>query len=104
MARMVGLLVLGLGVVTGDARANGYVVPVYVAVVGSGQIRLLVTAGNTVPCDSSANTRIIENRVEASRTFVVQSPSSCVCETHTTGAFRETHFTPPRVVCQQIDP
>lgn len=105
MARLVWTLVVLSALVTSDARAqSGYAVPVYVAVVGTGSIKLFVGAGSVVPCDSSSNVRLVDQWVAAGRTFVLSSPESCVCETHTIGAFRETNFTPPQVVCQQINP
>ena len=103
VARLIGMMLASVVLVAGDVRAD-YSVPVYVAVVGTGNVKLFVSAGSVVPCDSSSNTRLFDGWAAAGRTFVLQSPWSCVCETHTTGAFRETNYTPPQVVCQQINP
>jgi hypothetical protein len=94
-----------VALVTGDVHADvPYTLPVYVTVTGTGSIRLLVASGDVVPCDSSSNMRLFDGRAEAGRTLFLQSPWPCVCEQHTYGSFRETNFTPPQVVCQQVNP
>ncbi len=98
-------LIAVLGLATSDVRAEPqYSVPVYVTVVGTGSIRLRMAAGSTVPCDSSSNVGLYDGWVSAGRTWLVQSPWSCVCEQHTSGAFRETDFSPSQIYCQQFDP
>lgn len=103
MARLIGMMLATVTLVASDVRAD-YAVPVYLAVVGTGSVKVLVAAGSVVPCDSSSNTRLFDGWAPAGRTVFLQSPSSCVCETHTKGAFRETNYSPPQIVCQQIDP
>ncbi len=105
MTRLACMLFAAVGLVASDVRADvPYTVPVYVTVAGSGSVRVLVAAGDVVPCDSSSNMRIFDGWAAAGRTFFLQSPWPCVCEQHTYGSFRETNFTPPQVVCQQVNP
>ncbi len=104
MPRLAHALFAVLGLATSDARAEVYSLPVYITVVGTGSVRLLVSAGDTVPCDSSGDVRLVDGWVSAGQTLALQSPWPCICEQHTTGAFRETNFTPPQMVCQQINP
>ncbi len=105
MTRLAYVLFAVTALATSDVRAEADdSLPVYVTVVGTGRIRLRIAAGSTVPCDSSSNVALYDGWVSAGRTWLVQSPWSCVCEQHTSGAFRETDFTPSQIHCQQFNP
>lgn len=75
------------------ARADAPM-PVYVTVVGTGQIRVILAAGGTVPCDSTSNRLFFDGKLSAGQTYAFTSPSPLVCERHTYGAFREQQWSP----------
>ena len=95
----------------GDARAEPpYSLPVYVDVVGSGSIRVRIASaasqfsdGPAAPCDSFDNVQLWNGWVPAGHALFVRSPSPCICEEHTYGAFREDTFSTSRIVCQGGD-
>ena len=70
---------------------------VIVTVYGEGTIRVLLTAGATVPCDSTSNTVMLDGKLEAGRSYGFQSPELSVCERHTRGTLREVDWSNDRL-------
>lgn len=71
--------------------------PVFVTVTGEGSIRVLLTSGATVPCDSSSNVVLFDGKLEAGNTYAFQSASPIVCERHTRGSLREVDWSSDRL-------
>lgn len=86
-----------LPVVFGIHDASASTVPVYVTVRGTGSIRVLLTGGRVMPCDSSSNAPIYDGWLEAGRTYSFASASVYACERHTTGHFRQVGWTNDRI-------
>ncbi len=92
MRRPLGLAVAVFVLAPQLRTDNG--IPVYVSVIGRGEIRVLLAAGGVVPCDSSSNTLLFDGKMAAGRFYVLSSPQTIVCERHTYGAFREAGWSP----------
>jgi hypothetical protein len=67
-------------------------VPVTVAVVGHGEIRLLVADGTARPCDSSDGRVLFNGHVKAGDEIKLLSLTGSVCVDHTYGSLRESQW------------
>ncbi len=67
-------------------------VPITVAVVGSGEIRLIVADGASRPCDASDNHVLFNRQVRAGDEITLSSSVGSVCVDHTFGALRQSQW------------
>ncbi len=67
-------------------------VPVTVAVVGRGEIRLLVADGTSRPCDSSDGRVLFNGHARAGDEVKLVSTTGSVCVDHTYGSLRESQW------------
>jgi hypothetical protein len=63
-----------------------------VAVVGRGQIRLVVADGTSLPCDASGNRILFAGHVTAGDEIKLSAASGSVCVDHTYGSLRESQW------------
>jgi hypothetical protein len=95
-----GLVGLGLLATAGDLNANEPT-PVVVTMGGSAELRVQITAGLTVPCDSDTNRPVFDGRMKPGDTLSTTIAGECICVRHTTAAFRETGWTTPALLCRR---
>ena len=74
--------------------------PVFVRVYGEGTVRLRVTdMRRREACTEERERFLFDGRMSANQTMWLQSPTSCVCMTHTYGGFRDVQWSVPRTIC-----
>jgi hypothetical protein len=66
--------------------------PVTVAIVGRGEIRLVVSDGSSRPCDASDNRMLFNSRVRARDQIKLSATTGSVCVDHTYGALRNSQW------------
>ena len=71
--------------------------PVIVTVYGEGSIRVFLSAGATLPCDSTSNTVMFDGKLEAGKSYGFQAADISVCERHTRGTLREVDWSTDRL-------
>jgi hypothetical protein len=98
--RAVLLLLLGPVFVSDDASA-AEPTPVVIAMQGEGRVRLEVTAGRAMPCDSSANTPLFDGWIAGGDVFNATTTEECVCVRHTTKAFPSSGWSTPGLACRK---
>lgn len=76
-------------------------VPLVIEAIGTGAVRVRLAEGTTAPCDSSLNRRVFDGWVAANAPLTATVGSSCVCVEHTWGGFRESQWSPGRIVCNR---
>jgi hypothetical protein len=74
--------------------------PVLVTNEGAGRVRLLISEGHTIPCDSPNDTKIFEGWIDDGETKRFAIGGQCVCITHTSEAFAWTNWSTPGFVCR----
>jgi hypothetical protein len=86
-------LILG-SLATRDVAADGSTatVPVSVAVVGEGRIRLMVADGTSRPCDSSDDRMLFFGYAKPGDEIKLASATGSVCVDHTYGSLRESQW------------
>lgn len=95
LTRVVAIALL-LGAQPTPAAAQSSM-PVYVSVVGSGQIRVVLASGGTLPCDATSNVVFFNGKLAAGSVYTFVSPTPALCERHTYGSFREAQWSPDRL-------
>jgi hypothetical protein len=86
------VVVAGL-LATRDVPADPTVtIPVSIAVVGEGRIRLMVADGASRPCDSSDNHMLFVGHAKSGDAIKLTSVTGSVCVDHTYGALRESQW------------
>lgn len=76
-------------------------VPVVVTMAGEGRVRLEVTAGRAVPCDSTANTPLFDGWIAGGQVFTATTTEECVCVRHTTRKFPSSGWSTPGLACRK---
>jgi hypothetical protein len=85
------------GAVRAGSADAGLPVPVTIAVVGHGEIRLVVADGASLPCDASDNRMLMSDRVRAGDEIKLGSTKGSVCVDHTYGSLRESQWAGPSI-------
>jgi len=85
-----------------DAQATTTTAPVVVRVGGGGKarIRVQLSEGRAMPCDSGENRPLLNGRLAPGETFRGEIAGDCVCVRHTTPAFPDTDWTESGLVCR----
>ena len=73
-----GVALLGMLFVSDDANA-AEPTPVVVMMNGEGHVRLEVSAGTALPCDSSANAPLFDGWIDGGQVFTATTTEACVC-------------------------
>lgn len=68
---------------------------------GEGRVRLEVSAGSAMPCDSSANTPMFDGWIEGGGTFTATTTEACVCVRSTTKRFPTSGWSTPGLACRK---
>ncbi len=90
---IVPFLLAALAVPVRSTRADpNDATPVVVIVVGTGEIRVMVSDGASRPCDASTNQMLFNGHVEAGGDVTVTSLTGSVCVDHTYGEMRESQW------------
>lgn len=102
MRRALVLLVVLLApaFVSDDASA-AEPTPVVVIMNGEGRVRMEVSAGRAIPCDSSANTPLFDGWINGGQVFTATTPEECVCVRHTTKKFPSSGWSTPGLACRK---
>lgn len=66
--------------------------PVVVKSLGPKSMRVRISAGQTLPCDSSANDKIFEGKLDPGWSITVYTASLSVCVEHTYHDFPDVHW------------
>jgi hypothetical protein len=92
-ALLVPVLLVAIAVPVRNAPADpNDATPVAVTVVGTGEIRVMVSDGASLPCDASTNQMLFNGHVEAGADVTVASLTGSVCVDHTYGELRECQW------------
>ena len=74
--------------------------PVLVRVYGEGTVRLRITdMRRHEACTEERERFLFDGRASANQSMWLQSPTQCVCMTHTYGGFRDVQWSVPRTFC-----
>jgi hypothetical protein len=87
-------------VASDDARA-AEPTPVVIAMNGDGRVRLEVSAGSAVPCDSSANAPLFDGWISGGQVFTATTTEECVCVRSTTKSFPTSGWSTPGLACRK---
>ena len=71
--------------------------PIYVSVIGTTAIRVRIWTGSVMPCDSG-KTKLLDAKVQPGFEATYWSDEQSVCVEHTTRAFPDVDWVPPRLV------
>jgi hypothetical protein len=96
----IAVALLGVVVVSDDASA-AEPTPVIVIVNGDGRIRLEVSAGSTIPCESSANTPLFDGWIDGGQVWSATTTEGCVCVRHTSKKFPSSGWSTPGLACRK---
>src|SRR5580658_979425 len=92
-ARWVPVLLVAIAVPVRTAPADpNDATRVAVTVVGTGEIRVMVSDGASLPCDASTNQMLFNGHVEAGADVTATSLTGSVCVDHTYGELRESQW------------
>jgi hypothetical protein len=95
-------LVLGTAAL-GDARAESEIpVPVVVTMLGPSAVRVRVSAGMAMPCDSSESRVIIDGKYAPGEVPQATSTEDCVCVQHTYEPFADTDWSNAKLSCRPM--
>ena len=75
--------------------------PVVVTMGGGDRLRVQVSEGLTMPCDSSNNRMLFDDRLGPGETFRASIAGECVCLRHTTSPFRNVDWTTSGLACRK---
>lgn len=90
--------------VAADARAESEVpVPVVVTIIGSSAVRVRVSAGMAMPCDSSESRGLIDGKYDPGEVVRATSTEDCVCVQHTYEPFTDTDWSDAKLVCRPMN-
>lgn len=101
MKRVGGLVFALLVLVASDDARAAEPTPVVITMMGSGRVRLHVSAGGTVPCDSSANTPLFDGWIDGGQVYSATTTEECVCVRNTTKAFPNSGWSTPGLACRK---
>jgi hypothetical protein len=75
--------------------------PVVVTVNGDARIRVEISEGITMPCDSSNDRRLFDGTLGPGESFRTAIAGECICIRNTRPPFRETDWTTPGLACKK---
>ncbi len=102
MARFVAATAcIGAIVLTSAGSLATEPAPVVVTMNGSARLRVQVSEGLTMPCDSLNNRMLFDGQLSPGETFRTTIGGECVCVRNTTSPFREVDWTTPGLVCRK---
>lgn len=88
----------------GDARGESEIaVPVEVTMLGPGAVRVRVSEGMAMPCDSSESHLIIDGKYEPGEVLRGSSSEDCVCVQHTYEPFADIDWSDAKVICRPMN-
>lgn len=88
----------------GDAHAESEsAVPVEVTMLGPGAVRVRVSEGMAMPCDSSDARVIILGKYEPGEVLQATSSEDCVCVQHTYEPFSDTDWSDAKLICRPMN-
>lgn len=76
--------------------------PITLVVTGPAAIRVRLTAGVGMPCDASMNQKIFDAKAKPGFASTWLVSSTCFCVEHTTVAFPDVEWVPPRIECRPM--
>lgn len=97
MQRFLAVLASVASISFGHSTPRRQIVPINLAVVGQGAIRVRLSAGQTAPCDSSDDKPIFDGSLTPGR-YVFQTAVPNVCLQHTYGQLRDTRWSSPLIL------
>ena len=74
--------------------------PVTLVMVGPKAIRVRLSAGYVLPCDSSANVKLLDAKVQPGTTKTWMASTYCFCVEQTHHDFPDVGWSTPRQVCR----
>jgi hypothetical protein len=75
--------------------------PVVVTMGGNARLRVQVSEGLAMPCDSSNNRSLFDGQLGPNETFRASIGGECICVRHTTSPFRVTDWTTSGLLCRK---
>ena len=97
MRRLGFLLAVFFASVSAHAQVT---TPVLVRVYGEGTVRLRITdMRRHEACTEERERFLFDGGASANQSMWLQSPTQCVCMTHTYGGFRDVQWSVPRTFC-----
>jgi hypothetical protein len=82
-----------------DARSFS-AAPIMVTVDVPKPVRMRVSSGPALPCDSSTNVPLFEGTVTPRSQFSIANDAVCACWQHTDPAFPDNGWSAPQVTCR----
>ena len=76
--------------------------PVTLVVAGPVALRVRLTAGVGMPCDSSMNQKVFDDKAKPGFASTWLVSSTCFCVEHTTIAFPDVEWVPARIECRPM--
>lgn len=73
--------------------------PLMVVQRGPDPVRVRISTGRTLPCDSSSNRMLIDRRVESGEVVRTTALSNCVCFQQTYAPLADSDWSTPQRVC-----
>jgi len=102
MQRLLAVLASVGAVWFGHSVPPRQIVPINLAVVGQGAIRVRLAAGVTTPCSSSNDKPIFDGSLTPGQyVFRTAAPSGCV--EHTFGQFRDNQWSSPLILATLVE-
>lgn len=74
--------------------------PVVVVNASVGRVRVLVSEGRALPCDSTSDAKLFDGTLEAGDTWRTLIGSDCVCIMHTSADFPHAEWSTPGLACR----
>ncbi|MET0791376.1 MAG: hypothetical protein ABW061_07630 [Polyangiaceae bacterium] len=82
-----------------DVAADG-LTPVVITMLGPSAVRIRVAQGNTFPCDSGDNQRLIEGKYRVGEIVRTSTPDRCLCVQQTYEPFSDIDWSASSMVCR----
>ena len=97
MRRLALVIAFSLASISAHAQVA---TPVLVRVYGEGAVRVRITdMRRHEACTEERERFLFDGRMSANQSTWLQSPTPCVCMTHTYGGFRDVQWSVPRTLC-----
>ncbi|MBX3187979.1 MAG: hypothetical protein KF819_13230 [Labilithrix sp.] len=98
---VLGAAALGLGLILADERADADgVAPVHVSLAGTRRVRVQITEGGTLPCDSADNRKLFDGFMSPGETFHGRTAGECVCVRNTRPPFTNVDWSTSQLACR----
>ncbi|MFI5297051.1 MAG: hypothetical protein ACHREM_03055 [Polyangiales bacterium] len=104
MARRLAMASVALSIASSPVASaeEPIVTPIVVRNVGECPVRVYVSVGNTLPCDSTENERILDTTLAVGAEAKTTTTSDCICTQHSQSPFVEIGWSEGTRRCRPI--